>query len=156
MTPREAEEHHSRLEERVNFDELTGHFNRTRLREAIDRAISEGMRRPGAAAFLALGIDNMRAINERFGRTAADTVLIEIGRRLDDCLRVSDLVGRLGGDRYGILLPHCPTNTCRSLQRRFSSPSARRRLRPSAERCRQPCRSALHPSVIAARLPTKS
>ena len=108
MTPREAEEHQSRLEERVNFDELTGHFNRTRLREAIDRAISEGMRRPGAAAFLALGIDNMRAINERFGRTAADTVLIEIGRRLDDCLRVSDLVGRLGGDRYGILLPHCP------------------------------------------------
>lgn len=103
-----AGDRQSRLEERVNYDELTGHFNRTRLREAIDRAISEGMRRPGAAAFLALGIDNMSAINDRFGRTAADTVLIEIGRRLDDCLRVSDLVGRLGGDRYGILLPHCP------------------------------------------------
>ncbi len=103
-----AEDRQSRLEERVNYDELTGHFNRTRLREAIDRAISEGMRRPGAAAFLALGIDNMSAMNERFGRAAADTVLIEIGRRLDDCLRVSDLVGRLGGDRYGILLPHCP------------------------------------------------
>jgi diguanylate cyclase (GGDEF)-like protein len=97
----------SRIEERVNYDELTGHFNRTRLREAVDRAISDGMRRPGAAAFLVLGVDNMRAINDRFGRTAADTVLIEIGRRLDECLRVSDLVGRLGGDRYGILLPHC-------------------------------------------------
>jgi diguanylate cyclase (GGDEF)-like protein len=98
----------SGLEERFNYDELTGHFNRTRLREAVDRAITEGMRRPHAAAFLALGIDNMKAINERFGRTAADTVLIEIGRRLDECLRVSDLVGRLGGDRYGVLLPHCP------------------------------------------------
>jgi diguanylate cyclase (GGDEF)-like protein len=97
-----------RLDDRVNYDELTGHFNRTRLREAVDRMITAGMRQPGAAAFLALGIDNMTGINERFGRTAADTVLIEIGRRLDDCTRVSDVIGRLGGDRYGILLPHCP------------------------------------------------
>jgi diguanylate cyclase (GGDEF)-like protein len=103
-----AKDRRSQLEDRVNYDELTGHFNRTRLREAVDRVIAEGMRRPGAAAFLALGIDNMTGINERFGRAAADTVLIEVGRRLDDCLRVSDLVGRLSGDRYGILLPHCP------------------------------------------------
>jgi diguanylate cyclase (GGDEF)-like protein len=97
----------SRFEDRVNYDELTGHFNLSRLREAVDRAIAAGMRRPDEAAFLALGIDQMTAINERFGRAAADTVLIEIGRRLDDCLRVSDVVGRLGGDRYGILLPFC-------------------------------------------------
>ena len=98
---------HSRLEDRINYDQLTGHFNLTRLREAVDRAISAGTRRRGAAAFLALGVDNMTTINERFGRTAADTLLIEIGRRLDDCLRVSDTVGRLGGDRFGILLPQC-------------------------------------------------
>ena len=102
-----GDEQQSRLEDRVNYDELTGHFNRTRLREAVDRAILDGLRRPSPSVFLALGIDNMTAINEKFGRTAADTVLIEIGRRLDDCLRVGDLVGRLGGDRYGILLPHC-------------------------------------------------
>ncbi|HWB51301.1 MAG TPA: bifunctional diguanylate cyclase/phosphodiesterase [Stellaceae bacterium] len=104
----QSRDQQSRIEDRVNYDELTGHFNRTRLREAIDRAINDGMRRPGVAAFLALGVDNMSAINERFGRMAADTVLVELGRRLDACLRVSDLVGRLGGDRYGILLPHCP------------------------------------------------
>ncbi|HWD58849.1 MAG TPA: phosphodiesterase [Stellaceae bacterium] len=108
--PRElsAKDRQSQLEDRVNYDELTGHFNRSRLREAVDRTIAHGMRRPGAAAFLALGIDNMAAINKQYGRAAADTVLIEVGRRLDDCLRVSDLVGRLGGDRYGVLLPHCP------------------------------------------------
>jgi diguanylate cyclase (GGDEF)-like protein len=98
---------HKRLDDRGNYDELTGHLNRSRLREAVDRMIAAAMRQPGAAAFMALGIDNMTGINEKFGRAAADTVLIEIGRRLDDCLRVSDLVGRLGGDRYGILLPHC-------------------------------------------------
>jgi diguanylate cyclase (GGDEF)-like protein len=103
-----GKDHQSRLEDRVNYDELTGHYNRTRLREAVDRTIVAALRQPGVAAFLALGIDNMTGINREFGRTAADTVLIEVGRRLDDCLRVSDLVGRLGGDRYGILLPHCP------------------------------------------------
>lgn len=103
-----AKDRQSRLDDRVNYDELTGHFNRSRLREAVDRTIVDGMRREGAAAFLALGVDNMTGINKQFGRAAADTVLIEVGRRLDDCLRVSDFVGRLPGDRYGVLLPHCP------------------------------------------------
>ncbi|HZK91136.1 MAG TPA: bifunctional diguanylate cyclase/phosphodiesterase [Stellaceae bacterium] len=102
-----VKDRHSRLEELVNYDELTGHFNRTRLREAVDRTIAADQRRPVAAAFLAVGIDNMRALNETLGRAAADTVLIEVGRRLDDCLRVSDLIGRLGGDRYGVVLADC-------------------------------------------------
>jgi len=97
----------NRLEDRVNYDELTGHFNRTRLREAVDRTIAAAIRQPAPAAFIALGVDNMTAIVEKYGRGAADTVLIEVGRRLDDCLRVSDLVGRLSGDRYGVLLPNC-------------------------------------------------
>ncbi len=108
ITAAALRERQSQLEDSVNYDELTGHYNRTRLREAVDRTITAGMRRPDAAAFLALGVDNMTGINKQFGRGAADTVLIEVGRRLDDCLRVSDLVGRLGGDRYGVLLPHCP------------------------------------------------
>jgi diguanylate cyclase (GGDEF)-like protein len=108
VDPQAATADSSRLEDRVNYDELTGHFNRTRLREAVDRTIAAAMRRPDPAAFLALGVDNMTAIVAKSGRAAADTVLIEVGKRLDDCLRVSDLVGRLSGDRYGILLPHCP------------------------------------------------
>jgi diguanylate cyclase (GGDEF)-like protein len=98
----------TRLETLTNYDELTGHFNRTRLRQAVDQVIAAGQRSPEPAAFLAIGVDNMAAINARFGQHAADTVLVEIGRRLDLCLRVSDLVGRLGGDRFGIVLSHCP------------------------------------------------
>ncbi|MFZ2003741.1 MAG: bifunctional diguanylate cyclase/phosphodiesterase [Stellaceae bacterium] len=107
VEPRAARAEPSRLGDHVNYDELTGHFNRSRLREAVDRTIAAAMRRPDPAAFLALGVDDMAEINKTFGSAAADMVLIEIGRRLDDCLRVSDLVGRLGGDRFGILLPHC-------------------------------------------------
>ena len=99
---------HERLDYLVNYDELTGHLNCTRLREAVDRTIAVAQRRADAAAFMAVGVDNMNAINETLGRAVADTVLIEIGRRLDECLRFSDLIGRLGGDRFGIVLPQCP------------------------------------------------
>ena len=90
------------------YDELTGHFNKTRLREAVDQIIAANQRTGSPAAFLSIGIDNMTMINDLFGYEAADTVLIEIGHRLDSCLRVSDLIGRLGGDRFGTALQHCP------------------------------------------------
>jgi len=98
----------TRLERLANYDELTGHFNKSRLREAVDQIIAANQRTHSPAAFLSVGVDNMTMINDMFGYEAADTVLIEIGRRLDTCLRVSDLIGRLGGDRFGIALSHCP------------------------------------------------
>jgi diguanylate cyclase (GGDEF)-like protein/PAS domain S-box-containing protein len=98
----------TRLERLANYDELTGHFNKSRLREAVDQIIAANQRNNSPAAFLSVGIDNMTMINDMFGHEAADTVLIEIGRRLDGCLRVSDLIGRLGGDCFGIVLSHCP------------------------------------------------
>jgi diguanylate cyclase (GGDEF)-like protein len=97
----------TRLERLANYDELTGHFNKSRLREAVDRIIAASQRARSPAAFLSVGVDNMTMINDSFGHEAADTVLVEIGRRLDTCLRVSDLIGRLGGDRFGIALSHC-------------------------------------------------
>jgi len=96
-----------RLERLASYDELTGHFNKSRLREAVDQIIAANQRTGSPAAFLSVGVDNMTMINDMFGYEAADTVLIEIGRRLDSCLRVSDLIGRLGGDRFGTILQHC-------------------------------------------------
>jgi diguanylate cyclase (GGDEF)-like protein len=98
----------NRITELASYDALTGHYNVTRLREAVDRIIVDTQRGPQSAVFLSVGVDGMAAINDRVGFEAADTVLIEIGRRLDSCLRVSDQIGRLGGDRFGIILSHCP------------------------------------------------
>jgi len=97
-----------RLERLANYDALTGHYNTSRLREALDQLIAANQRAPRPAAFLCVGVDRMAALNERLGYEAADGILVEIGRRLDSCLRISDLVGRLGGDRFGIVLADCP------------------------------------------------
>ena len=100
--------HQTRLERLANYDELTGHFNKTRLREVVDQIIAANQRKHSPAAFLSVGVDNMTMINDVYGYEAADSVLIEIGRRLDSCVRVSDVIGRLGGDRFGLVLAHCP------------------------------------------------
>ncbi len=106
--------HQSRLERLANYDDLTGHFNKSRLREVVDQIIAANQRKHSPAAFLSVGVDNMTMINDVYGHEAADSVLIEIGRRLDTCVRVSDVIGRLGGDRFGLVLSHCPAESVRA------------------------------------------
>lgn len=106
VTERKAQE--QRLEHLANYDELTGHFNKKRLREALDHMLAHTIRTGLPGAYLAVGIDKLAGINDVFGYEAADEVIIEVGQRLDRCLRVSDVVGRMGGDRFGIVLAHCP------------------------------------------------
>ncbi|MGE0745121.1 MAG: putative bifunctional diguanylate cyclase/phosphodiesterase [Rhodospirillales bacterium] len=96
-----------RLEYLANFDELTGHFNRTRLRESLDHALSYCQRYDIPAAYLTIGIDKLTLVNQAFGHEVADAVIVAIGQRLDRCMRASDVIGRVGGDRFGIVLGHC-------------------------------------------------
>jgi len=104
-----------RLERLANHDELTGHFNRTRLREVLNRAVSSSLRSGRPGAYLAIGIDKLGTVNDAFGYQIADEVIIEIGRRLDRQFRGGDVMGRVGGDRFGIVLSNCPPENLASL-----------------------------------------
>jgi diguanylate cyclase (GGDEF)-like protein len=106
VTERKTQE--QRLEHLTNYDELTGHFNKKRLRETLDHTLAHTARTGLSGAYLAVGVDKLAGINDVFGYEAADQVIIEVGQRLDRCLRVSDVVGRMGGDRFGIVLAPCP------------------------------------------------
>jgi diguanylate cyclase (GGDEF)-like protein len=92
----------------ANYDELTGHFNKTRLREAIDQALYYCGRYEVTGALLVIGIDNINVVNQAFGYEVADSVIAAVGHRLDQCLRASDTIGRLGGDCFGVVLGQCP------------------------------------------------
>jgi diguanylate cyclase (GGDEF)-like protein len=106
ITNRKAQE--LRLEHAANYDELTGHFNKKRLRESLDHIVSSSLRSGSVGAYLAVGIDKLTAVNDALGHEAADAVIVAVGQRLDRCLRVSDVIGRVGGDRFGIVLANCP------------------------------------------------
>lgn len=94
----------ARLEYLVNYDELTGHFNKLRLREALEQSMARSERAGKPGAFVVVGVDKLGMINAAYGCESGDAILVDVARCLDDCLRVSDTVGRLGGDRFGIVL----------------------------------------------------
>ncbi len=96
-----------RLEYLANYDELTGHFNRFRLRQAIDFAMTACRRFGRSGAFLTVDIDNIAMINDAFGFEIGDAVLSGLAERLDLLTGASDIVGRIEGDCFGLLLDHC-------------------------------------------------
>lgn len=92
-------------EKLAKTDSLTGVANARAFAELasleIDRA--RRYRHPFAAAYIDL--DNFKPVNDVFGHTTGDTVLQTVAGTLQANLRAVDLVGRLGGDEFGILLP---------------------------------------------------
>lgn len=115
----QRKQHESRLEYLANFDDLTGHYNKLRLREALDHALANALRFGRSGAFLVVGVDSLARINTAYGYEVGDKVLVEVGRRLDRCLRSTDVVGRLGGDRFGIILASCPAGEAQAAAERI-------------------------------------
>ena len=115
----ERKRHEAQLEQLANYDELTGHFNKLRLREALDYALSYCQRYSQPGSFMAVGLDQLDRINSAYGCETGDLVLIEVARRLDECLRTSDVIGRLGSDRFGVILTSCPSEQAQAIAERI-------------------------------------
>ncbi|NTV09924.1 MAG: diguanylate cyclase [Zoogloea sp.] len=96
-------------ERRIHFlathDALTGIPNRLALRDAVDEAISRSRRYGLRFAVMFVDLDRFKEINDRYGHQVGDAVLMESARRMQSCLRASDMLGRLGGDEFMVLLP---------------------------------------------------
>lgn len=98
----------ARLERIANYDDLTGHYNKRRLREELEQALSYARRFSVPGAFIVVGVDKLALINNAYGYEVGDALLVTIGQRLDRFLRASDMIGRIGGDRFGVILSQCP------------------------------------------------
>ena len=96
---------------RLNYlaacDELTGHLNRTRLREELTRVIARATAGKRSCAFVVAAIDKLAVINETYGFDCADEVIVTTGQRLARSLRTSDIIGRTAGNKFGIILSEC-------------------------------------------------
>lgn len=93
-----------RLAAVARADPLTGLPNRAALLDRLDDALARRRRSGAELACLYLDIDRFKAINDTLGHLGGDCALVEFGRRLRQCVRECDMVARLAGDEFVIVL----------------------------------------------------
>lgn len=96
-----------RMARLTNYDDLTGQYNRYRLREALEQSLEYAIRYQSSGVFLQVGIDNLPLIHDTYGREVAEQIVVAVSRELDRCLRASDVVGRIAHDQFGVVLNGC-------------------------------------------------
>lgn len=103
----EREESRSRIRQLAFYDALTGLPNRSLLHARAEQAIADAARSGDALAVLFIDLDRFKQVNDSLGHTAGDELLRQIARRLQDLLAPSDIVGRLAGDEFVVVLIGC-------------------------------------------------
>jgi diguanylate cyclase (GGDEF)-like protein len=86
-------------------DSLTGLFNRRYAEETLEREIARARREAAVVSVLMIDLDHFKRFNDEFGHDAGDTALRETAAVLVEGVRTSDVVSRLGGEEFLVLLP---------------------------------------------------
>jgi diguanylate cyclase (GGDEF)-like protein len=94
-----------RLHSAATTDELTGLFNRRALEERLEAEISRSNRHQIKSSVVLIDVDRFKLINDTLGHAAGDRYLGLIGQALTRHVRTLDVVGRLGGDEFLVILP---------------------------------------------------
>ncbi len=102
ITTRKAAE--NQLKQLAHYDPLTGLPNRTQFTERLKWTIEVAHRDNQQAALMFLDLDRFKLINDTLGHQAGDQLLIEVAKRMTDCVREVDTVSRLAGDEFTIIL----------------------------------------------------
>mgnify|MGYP005848938525 FL=1 len=109
----------ARLMHLADHDHLTGVFNRRRFYEDLERELARVRRYGGRAALLWVDLDGFKEINDRFGHHVGDDVLRHVAAVLRLEVRRSDIIGRLGGDEFGVLLVEADEEEAQAVARRI-------------------------------------
>ena len=94
-----------KLKRNALYDYLTGLANRLLFSDRLRFSIIQAKRKAGKIALMFIDLDNFKPVNDTHGHEAGDLLLKYAAKRIKNCTRESDTVGRVGGDEFVVLLP---------------------------------------------------
>jgi diguanylate cyclase (GGDEF)-like protein len=104
-----AEKTEAELRYLADHDSLTGLLNRRRFRAELDQYVSFAARYGGRGAAMVIDIDALKEINDRLGHQAGDQLIRRVAEILRERVRATDIVARLSGDEFAVLMPQSDT-----------------------------------------------
>ena len=99
----------------ASFDKLTGLLNREAFDKHLQRALDDATTGEEGCVLCYMGLDRFKVINETCGHAAGDLLLQWISSLIRERVRDSDVLARLAGDEFGLLLPRCPMDAAQRI-----------------------------------------
>lgn len=98
------------LLEKAQMDLLSGLYNKKTVEEIIARSLKADSQTESRHALFLFDIDNFKTINDNLGHSFGDLVITEFAAGLKDQFRDTDIIGRIGGDEFVVLMKNCGSN----------------------------------------------
>ncbi|MBF0281042.1 MAG: diguanylate cyclase [Zetaproteobacteria bacterium] len=105
LTQRALEKTKDDLQRLVHLDPMTQAFNRRYFMSMAEKTIASTLRNQDSLSVAMIDIDDFKSINDTFGHAVGDHVIITLAQQLSALTRTSDVVARLGGEEFAIILP---------------------------------------------------
>ncbi len=105
-----AEKTEAELRYLADHDSLTGLLNRRCFRSKLDRHVSFSARYGGQGAVMIIDIDGLKEVNDRLGHQPGDNLIRKVAEILRERVRTTDIVARLSGDEFAVLMPQTDTS----------------------------------------------
>jgi diguanylate cyclase (GGDEF)-like protein/PAS domain S-box-containing protein len=117
ITERKQHEHELRL--LADHDPITNLFNRRRFESELERIVGERDRYGRGAALIVLDLDGFKQVNDLHGHAAGDEILVKIAALLERNVRATDIVGRIGGDEFGVIVQEADRDEAECVARKI-------------------------------------
>lgn len=99
------------LRQYMERDGLSGLYNHSVMKQHIERLFLQALRTNNPITLAMIDLDCFKYVNDTYGHVAGDMVILSIARLLEQRLRVTDIIGRMGGEEFAIIMPNTPVDS---------------------------------------------